>query len=372
MSVLVGIKDENLTIIERPKGSRGSNSYVYLLISDELVHIERIFRDKKQELRNYGYMLNIYELPLKEIKEKFGEQIVLYEFRYSNNRYLHIRKYIINCESKTVQTFLLNSDKILNLKFKIINSEKSTIEEYKKYAPKIVNEIKKIMKEMNMNFLFLGRPERIIDVYDNLDYGLNIAMIYPSERSRKLALKSYIRNIYKLYVLMLISKALNGKTKKFSDDNEPYWTIHFYSDEPTAIIEINDNKKYTIWFQFTAESWINVIFKGFKSEETLNVKQDIAIFEGEYKNRNKLEKNPPQKSIFITIKTKITKNDIKQLENYARLFGNIKNSTLILACLEKIKYKNLIENIGWIVVEDVFPEKEGEKRFMNLIKNLTR
>jgi hypothetical protein len=40
--------------------------------------------------------------------------------------------------------------------------------------------------------------------------------------------------------------------------------------------------------------------------------------------------------------------------------------------LEKIKYKDLIENIGWIVVEDVFPEKEGEKRFMNLIKNLTR
>jgi hypothetical protein len=368
---LIKIENHELIIIEQHKKQNFLHGYVYYPISDKLVHISRLFEGKEIG-RASRYVKYEYRIPLYNIMQKFGKQVTFYEFSFSNNQYLYIEKYIIDCKSKTVQTLSVNDDELLNLKFEIIHSEKSAIEEYKKFTPKIVNKIKKIKEDRNIKFLFRRHPKRMMNVYNNPDYGLNVAMIYPSERSRKLALRTYIRNIYKLYVLMLISKELDGKTKKFFDDNESYWTIHFYSDKPTAIIEIECNKIYTIWFQFTVKSWLDIINEACMAEKTLNVRQDIAIFEGEYKNRNKLEKNPPQKSIFITIKTKITKNDIKQLENYAKLFGNVKNSTLILVCLEKIKYKDLIEDIGWIVIEGVFPEKEGEKKFMDLIKNLTK
>ena len=52
-----------------------------------------------------------------------------------------------------------------------------------------------------------------------------------------------------------------------------------------------------------------------------NVKPDIVIFEGDYRWREDLEKNPPRNVVVIDAKIEIKDSDVEQLRGYMEIFG---------------------------------------------------
>ncbi|MFA4669157.1 hypothetical protein QDY65_01185 [Pyrococcus kukulkanii] len=46
------------------------------------------------------------------------------------------------------------------------------------------------------------------------------------------------------------------------------------------------------------------------------------------------------------------------------------NLKLVVASIGKNKYKNELEKLGYIVIEDVFPAKRGEERYIEELRRL--
>jgi len=186
---------------------------------------------------------------------------------------------------------------------------------------------------------------------------------------------------------------------------------------PTAVVESN-GRKFTVWYQFAIKEWIDVVFSGFvrafldpgkleklamggkfdELEKILgkrpnnvaesysmianfkklmegrqHVKPDIVIFEEDYRSREDLKRNPPSNIILIDAKIRISDNDIKQLKGYKDVFNReFKKSRIhyVIACLGKAKHKLTLEKLGFLIVEDVASGEEGEKKFVEVIRNL--
>ena len=101
-----------------------------------------------------------------------------------------------------------------------------------------------------------------------------------------------------------------------------------------------------------------------------NVKPDIVIFEGDYRWREDLEKNPPRNVVVIDAKIEIRDSDVEQLRGYKEIFGRkFKKVHYVVACLERARYKQVLEKFGYTVIENVSPDDVGEKNFIDTIKN---
>ncbi len=112
-----------------------------------------------------------------------------------------------------------------------------------------------------------------------------------------------------------------------------------------------------------------------ESMETLargrqHVKPDILIFEGDYRSRKDLTDNLPNNIILIDAKINITDSDLKQLKSYRDVFNReFKKGRMhyVVASLERAKQ---LGKLGFIVVENVAPGKEGEVKFVETIRNI--
>jgi hypothetical protein len=98
-----------------------------------------------------------------------------------------------------------------------------------------------------------------------------------------------------------------------------------------------------------------------------------VIFEGDYRSKGDLKRNPPNNIVLIDAKIRISDNDIKQLKEYKDVFDReFEKGKMhyVVACLEKAEHKLILEKLGFIVVDNVAPDEEGEKKFVEVIKNL--
>jgi len=283
---------------------------------------------------------------------------------------------------------------------------------YDKYVPNMISRIKEIEKLIGIK-LFL-RPQRLNDIYEDPKNARNIALIFPNVNSRIMAIKGYIQSAHELYVLMLLGEALNGETLRLSYREEREWIIEHAQDYPTAIVRAHGHV-FTIWYQFSAEEWVKVVFPGLvksflspgdlqklamegKFEELgkilgttprnlseayklianfnkirvrQHVKPDIVVFEGEYNYREELEKHPPERILLIDAKIDVTENDFKQLLGYKKLFskrfskGKVR---YVISAMKNVNYKEALENAGYVIIENVFPGSKGEGEFINEIR----
>jgi len=409
----VKVVNGNLVVVEDQGGSRGTN-YFYLNVNEKLEHIGRLFKGQKiREGKGGRRKTYEYVVSLDSLRNMFGTKIELYEFSFSNSGHgPYCRIYEVDCVTGAINEKGVST----HLDFKIIGLEEDWLNWYDRIVPRMIKRIKDIQQALGIELFFAEKSVRLEDIYNDPANAKRIALIFPQPQARSRALQGYIQASHELYVLMLVAEALGGKTI-YHVYGKPTWWIAHAQDDPTAVIESN-GRKFTVWYQFAIKEWIDVVFSGLvrafldpKELERLamegkfdelekilgkkpnnvaeaysmitnfnklikgrqHVKPDIVIFEGDYRSKGDLKRNPPNNIVLIDAKIRISDNDIKQLKEYKDVFDReFEKGKMhyVIACLEKAEHKLILEKLGFIVVENVAPDKEGEKKFVEVIKDL--
>jgi hypothetical protein len=358
----IKIENGHLLVEETHKNSRGGR-YVYAAKDFKLVPISRFFRPSRKEDVDV-----IYDISIKDEEKVLGPEIELIEFSFSNKGYLYITTYRINSQDGSLTQEFHQSNEIFGrYKFYVLGEELQALKEYGRTVPRLIERVREIEKRLNLRLNITGT--RGEEVYIDPELGRFTSMIFPNPKSRAKSLKEKIRFAHELYVLMLainsISANINEKTLLISHEEYPTFVTL-------------GNCPLTLWYQFSIKDWFEVVKRGLisfftdssaKKIRRIHIKPDIMIFNGIYRRKEDVLKNPPQNSILIDAKVEITNSDVKQLREYRKRFGDIfKNSTFIVASIGKAPYKEELETLGYIVIEDVFPDKPGEKEFQETIK----
>ena len=410
----MGIRIENgdVWIGENQGGSYGS-SYMYVNENGILKHISRFFKGKLIHVSRSGRKKTYeYRIPLGTLKDMFGDKVEIYEFSFTTSGFLICRAYEVDCVMSSIREF--QPQRIPG--FEIMNAEKYWLDLYDRTVPKMIERIKDIQQALGIELFFAKKSVRLEDIYRNPTNGKKTALTFPQPQARSRALQGYIQAVHELYVLMLVAKALGGKTIHHVYNGKPAWWIAHAQDYPTAVVETN-NRKFTVWYQFSAKDWIDVVFTGLVREnlspgeleklamegkfdvlerifgqrpkdvreaysmianfkkltKRQYVKPDIVIFEGDYRWKDELKEIPPSNVLVIDSKIEISDTDIEQLKSYRELFNSKFSGGrihYIIACLGKTNHKDTLEKLGYYVIEDVFPDEKGEDEFVKVVKDL--
>ncbi len=385
----IEIKDEKIILWERRGGTKGTN-YFYILDPhrNKLFHVSRFFTSilegtsRANRRKNYRN-----EASISMLKTVFGDNITLYMFWYSNSGYgPYISKYIVDVEKGKIEEEKTEKFEVLRYSFEISDAERQWVEYYEKYVPPMISEIKQMISKIGIKIFFAGHATRLEDLLDDPRLGLINALAQPTWQARQKALEAYIRGAHELYVLFHVVDSLNPKPiPKFPEDEKPYWWIEYASSSSTGIVETANGKRYTIWYQFSPKHWWEIVREGwFKAMFEKNIVQsssgrqyvrpDIVIMEGEFRYRSDLNNKSPEKIMLIDAKISFTDKDFKQLEGYRRYFGKMYGTKInyIVACLEDIRprYKEMLEEIGYYVIEWVSPGSKGVQQLRNLARKL--
>ena len=407
---MLKVADRKLVIVETIGGSYGTE-YYHIKTDEELEPVYWCFSNMIVSKEVHGKKkCHKYKIPLEHLQKQFGEVVEIYEFCFTNSGAgPFCRVYKVNTKLGSVT---INDCPSTPTKFKIKGPERALVNMYDKYVPDMISRIKEIEKLLGIK-LFL-RPQRLSDIYEDPKNARNIALIFPNVNSRIMAIKGYIQSAHELYVLMLLGEALNGETLRLSYREEREWIIEHAQDYPTAIVRAHGHV-FTIWYQFSAEEWVKVVFPGLvksflspgdlqklamegKFEELgkilgttprnlseayklianfnkirvrQHVKPDIVVFEGKYDYREELEKHPPERILLIDAKIDVTENDFKQLLGYKKLFSKRFSKGkvhYVIAAMKNVDYKEALENAGYVIIENVFPGSKGEGEFINEIR----
>ena len=246
------------------------------------------------------------------------------------------------------------------------SEEYALVEKYLKYVPAMVKEAKSILPEI---WASGPRLENLIE--DAECKGLLDALVQPDWRSRKGALESLIREAHEVYVLAHTIRALGNPQRPIR--------LVKASETPTAIVKGN-SADYTVWYQFPIEPLMELVKEGMRESMTENSSKnrqrehrhiipDIVVAKGNYKSPREIDKTC---MMMIDAKIDIGDKDIKQLTAYKNLLsGRFQNSqiTYVVAVFEKAEeFREKLEKIGYVVLEDVRPKGEGVESLENVVK----
>jgi len=377
ISQLVTIQQSNnncLTLYEDLGGTYGG-TYLYIRKCDSgncrLVHVgelkklveERIhYRSKKSVFKEYC------------IKAEDLSNVTIYEFSYSrrgNGPYVfkyELRQGELKRVPSDVGEICGNGGWSLAKLFGIEeeSEEYAFVEKYLEYVPAMVEEAKRILPGI---WASGPRLENLIE--DAECKGLLDALVQPNWPSRKGALESLIREAHEVYVLAHSIRALGNPQRPMR--------LVKASEIPTAVVK-GSSADYTVWYQFPIEPPIVLVKEGMRESMTENSSKnrqrehrhiipDIVVAKGNYKSPKEIDETC---MMMIDAKIDIGDKDIKQLTAYKNLLSErFQNSqiTYVVAVFEKAEeFREKLEKIGYVVVEDVRPKGEGVESLENVVK----
>jgi hypothetical protein len=362
--------DDRVVLSERHHGTRGSN-YCYIPVSGRLVHIGKLFKGKLLSGGRRRYYK--YEIPLRSLAKKLEERVIIYDFSFSNQGYgPYCTRYFIDCSSGDVQVQYGIEE--VGYGFELLGREVTWLELYNKYVPNLIRRVKDIQEKLDIELFFAEHSLRLEDIYnDPMDASVS-ALVLPSWQGRVKALKTYLRSVHELYVLMLVGEAIEGRTVYHAYSEKPSWWIASSSEYPTAVIETCDGR-YTVWYQFSLKEWIEVVMRGLGRSmfgyegvrKRQYVRPDIVIFKGDVRHRGDLER--AESLLLIDAKIYLTQGDLEQLRAYAEGFKREYEKVHgIIACLEEAIYRTTLEKLGYTIIENVTPSHKGEAEFIEAVK----
>ncbi len=387
--MVLEVRSGKIFLTEFWGGTRTSSHYYYVVKNGKLRHVSKFAKGRLEYASRRGRRrVYVYEISLARICRdiKFVEII---EFSFTNKGYgPYAYKYVIDCSRDPrslddIEYYSVDVKDIIT-KYRVESINTRLLYElmiYDKYVIPIVKEINSISKKLGFELYISGHAVRLEDILTDPELGRFIAEILPTWQARQKLLEHLIRTIHEIYVMVLIPYALNARTihhKRY--DDKYYWYIEYASPIPTAVIETQSGKRYTIWFQFSPKDWWEVVLPnyavsmlGLQQEKIPRqfVRPDIMVFEGEYEDRDNLSKNPPKRAWLIEAKMKFTENDLEQLRGYAENFRSITSRKLhfLVVGLENIPYKRYLEMQGYKVFEYVNPLGKGVRSFIDYIRN---
>jgi len=377
-STMIQQSDNCLPLYEDIGGTYGGK-YLYIRICDSgncrLVHVGRL----REEL-NINVEEQILHKNRKSVFKKYCikaedlSNVTIYEFNYSgsgNGPYVfkyELRQGELKRVPADVGELCGNGGRYLAKLFGIEegSQEYALVERYLKYVPAMVEEAKRILPGI---WASGPRLENLIE--DAECKGLLDALVQPDWHSRKGALESLIREAHEVYVLAHTISALGNQQR-------PMRLVKAY-EIPTAVVKGN-SADYTVWYQFPIEPPIELVIKGMRESMTENSSKnrqrehrhiipDIVVAKGNYKSPREIDETC---MMMIDAKIDISDKDVKQLTAYKNLLsGRFQNSqiTYVVAVLEEAgEFREKLERIGYVVVEDVRPGGEGIKSLEKVVK----
>lgn len=307
----------------------------------------------------------------KKQKQCWGQRVEFIEFGFSNSGYFYPEIYRVNFQERTLtREVIKNLNSLMHYEFEILGDEYHALKEYERTVPLLIERVREIEKKLNLHLYIQGA--RGDEVYHSPELGKLTSLVFPNPRSRARSLKEKIRFAHEFYVLMLaIDSILEPSTKEMA-------LRVTHEDWPTLIAD-KISPPVTVWYQFSIEDWFEVVmrgvialFKGTKIKRT-HVKPDIMIFKGKYHSRGDILKDPPDRAVLIDAKVEMTQGDLRQLLEYRANFPKMfENTEFIVAAIEETQpdYRYKLEREGYRVIEQVSPDKPGEKEFQEAIRNI--
>jgi len=361
---MLRIENGRLVAQEVHAGGRGAD-YIYVESDEGLVPLSKLFGRYAQLEHVTGRgrrKTYVYRIPLREVEGR-----ALYCFSFTRGGGFLAWRY------RVVGGRLVEDapPPLASLKFALLDKrEGEALRKYEEYAVPMVNEARRLIRKTGAEIYASG--SRLGELVEDPNAAKTAALAFPTWQGRVKALDALLRAAHELYVTALVADALGAKTRTRHPSSEPAWELEFASDyKPTAVLD-SECGTFTIWYQFSFKSWLDVV-RDAEPGRVQHVVPDLVVFRGEVWDR--VGASLDRVALIVDAKHKeLDVADLEQLTSYARtLQQHGLSGRLVVAVLGRAgRGLGLLRSMGVHVVEDVHHSTKGPGSGVARFKGLVR